>query len=79
VGILVTFVPSKVTARRGMSDKPTRCTAATPGPQPPYATSQPAAAAAKHSHNAKPGSQILSLLRKHEKLQMNRSRAGLEK
>jgi len=28
VGILVTFVPPKVTARRGMSDMPTRGTAA---------------------------------------------------
>jgi len=30
VGILVTFVPPKVTARRGMSDMPSRGTAATP-------------------------------------------------
>jgi len=28
VGILVTFVPPKVTARRGMSDMPSRGTAA---------------------------------------------------
>jgi len=33
VGILVTFVPPKVTARRGMSDMPTRGTAAAPEPQ----------------------------------------------
>jgi len=35
VGILVTFVPPKVTARRGMSDKPTRGTAAPPEQQRP--------------------------------------------
>jgi len=33
VGILVTFVPSKVTARRGMSDMPSRGTATPPEPQ----------------------------------------------
>jgi len=64
VGILVTFVPPKVTARRGMSDKPPRGTAATPEPlhgnhakrQAPSAQRQHqshrTAAAAKRSSNA---------------------------
>jgi len=49
VGILVTFVPPKVTARRGMSDMPTRGTAQTPKRNVTQQQRQNTAAAAKHS------------------------------
>ena len=56
MGILVTFVPPKVTARRGMSDMPPRGTAVThnrtavaPEPHPPKRPSHLQPTVAKHS------------------------------
>jgi len=52
VGILVTFVPPKVTARRGMSDMPSRGTAV---------TQKHTAAGKPHSTNAKAQRQPLTI------------------
>jgi len=57
VGILVTFVPPKVTARRGMSDMPPRGTAVTHKPlcrgrQYVQYQAKTSAAAAKHNGTA---------------------------